>query len=157
MEQKKNSPHIHIWFNTQMLNLIRSLPTLKSGTAWRGCSPMHTRSTPMPVRKIPLTSTALCYNTNSECTAHSLTVVNHALFGEDHEQAVHLEHTHSWSNDHWHLARTVKVTVDVVLIKDWKRQNRTLISGQTALLECCGTIDQIHKYKPLKDKLIASR
>lgn len=47
-----------------------------------------------------------------------LTVVNHALFGENHEQPVHLEHPYSWRDHHRHLPSAVKVTVDVMLIKN---------------------------------------
>lgn len=58
---------------------------------------------------------AIKYVWQNPCS--KLTVVNHALFSEDHEQPVHLEHPHTWRDDDGHLARAVKVAIDVVLIK----------------------------------------
>lgn len=46
-----------------------------------------------------------------------LTVVDHALLGENHEQAVDLKDAHTRSDNHRHLASAVKVAVDVVLVK----------------------------------------
>lgn len=49
---------------------------------------------------------------------YGLTVVDHALFGEDHEEAIHLEHAHSRCDHHRHLTSSVKVTVDVMFIEN---------------------------------------
>lgn len=77
------------------------------------------------------------------CGVFGLTVVNHALFGEDHEEPVHLEHAHSRCDHHRHLTSAVKVTVDVMFIENcttdraefrqmWKRS-----TYQLSLLLCC--------------------
>lgn len=47
----------------------------------------------------------------------TLTVVNHSLLGENHEQAVDFKDAHPWRDDHRHLTSSVKVAVDVVLVK----------------------------------------
>lgn len=87
---------------------------------------MHTKSTPIPTDgKACVTHqhTNCAYVFNLTCVfVLSHTVVNHSLLGQDHEQAVNFEHTHPRCDDYGHLASAVKVTVDVVLVKNWGRQ-----------------------------------
>lgn len=52
------------------------------------------------------------------CGVFGLTVVNHALFSEDHEQPVDLEHSDPRRDHHRHLTRTVEVPVDVMFIEN---------------------------------------
>lgn len=93
--------------------------TLNKGTACSGCSPIQTKSTPIPIEEKPSIASfkqqairlVLCV-----CIA-ALTVVNHALFGENHKKAVNFKYSYPRRDYHRHLTSAVKVTVDVVLVK----------------------------------------
>lgn len=50
----------------------------------------------------------------------TITIINHPLFGQDHEEAVHFKDTHPRRDHHRHLPSSVKVSVDVVLVKHLK-------------------------------------
>lgn len=99
--------------------------TLNRGTACRGCSPMQTKSTPIPAEGRPSENfdsarkrrNALAQFNASAFHGIALTVVNHALLGENHQKAVHFKDPHPRCDDHRHLTSAVKVTVDVVLVK----------------------------------------
>ena len=59
-----------------------------------------------------------------------ITVIYHPLLGQDHEQPVHLEHAHPGCDHHRHLPGSVKVAVDVVLVKHLKQSKKS--SGEDA-------------------------
>lgn len=59
-----------------------------------------------------------------------ITVIYHPLLGQDHEQTVHFEHAHPGCDHHRHLPGSVKVAVDVVLVKHLKQSKKS--SGEDA-------------------------
>lgn len=146
----------HVMELNVLKNRAEARVTLNNGTACSGCSPIHTRSTPIP-KEDKITTSVTSLHTMNLPVVHmfTLTVVNHALLGENHEQTVDLEHSDPGCDDHWHLAGAVKVTVDIVLVKHCGRHSDLQLVSLFRL--GCIFVTQGLQYIPLKERLMASR
>lgn len=64
-------------------------------------------------------------NTQRQHEPESITIIYHPLLGQDHEKPVHFKHTHPRRDHHRHLASSVKVAVDIVLVKHLNKSKKS--------------------------------
>lgn len=89
----------------------------------------------------------MCVNRSKLWRSHTwslwkgFTIIYHALLGQDHEEPVYFEDSHSRCDHHGHLSSSIEVSVYIMFVKDWNDMPES--RGHTMIL---GIIFFCHNY-----------